>query len=314
MVHSRHLLNFVGLLRERGLPEAAAHAIAFGSSAILDRANKYKHEQQKRRIVQNYSDDERYLNVGGGAFVKNNWRVLDYYSEFYDYDEVFIDFNVNLEDRERWPIERGSYDIVYSSHTLEHLTDGSMRKVLDESKRILKPGGVLRINVPDIDLALHHYERGTMSEFNEIRFPYRGDEYARARCDPEYVPEFWLLHFFANHLVTHFTNDPRFGTVETESKTESDRVDLERVRRDWQEMEAVEFLEHYKSQVKDEWHQDVPGAHRNWYNYDRLEELLTEAGFGDIERGLCRQSRCIEMCTAEFDKRPAISVFVEAVA
>ena len=45
----------------------------------------------------------------------------------------------------------GTVDLIYASHCLEHFRYHETRKVLQEWGRVLKPGGVLRISVPDFD-------------------------------------------------------------------------------------------------------------------------------------------------------------------
>jgi ubiquinone/menaquinone biosynthesis C-methylase UbiE len=44
------------------------------------------------------------------------------------------------------PFENDSFDVVYSSRVLEHVK--SQEQVLDEMKRVLKPGDVLIIGIP----------------------------------------------------------------------------------------------------------------------------------------------------------------------
>jgi predicted SAM-dependent methyltransferase len=51
------------------------------------------------------------------------------------------------------PFENESWDIVYSSHTLEHFPKSETGKVLDEWLRILKVGGELRLRLPDLEFA-----------------------------------------------------------------------------------------------------------------------------------------------------------------
>jgi SAM-dependent methyltransferase len=48
------------------------------------------------------------------------------------------------------PIENGSCDAVYSSHVLEHLPRADVRVALDNTLRILRPGGVFRVVLPDL--------------------------------------------------------------------------------------------------------------------------------------------------------------------
>jgi SAM-dependent methyltransferase len=49
----------------------------------------------------------------------------------------------------RLPFNNCTFDIVYSSHVLEHMPWYQVEEVLREWVRILKPGGVLEIWVPD---------------------------------------------------------------------------------------------------------------------------------------------------------------------
>ncbi len=44
-----------------------------------------------------------------------------------------------------------SFDLVYHSHFLEHLTPDQAAFIIKECFRVLKPGGVLRIVVPDLE-------------------------------------------------------------------------------------------------------------------------------------------------------------------
>lgn len=49
-----------------------------------------------------------------------------------------------------WKFTSGAVDIVYASHLFEHLRLPSADLFLRESYRVLKPGGVIRLVVPDL--------------------------------------------------------------------------------------------------------------------------------------------------------------------
>lgn len=58
------------------------------------------------------------------------------------------------------PLENQIADFVYSSHFLEHLDRQKGRRLLEECFRVLKPGGSLRIAVPDLERAWEMYHHG----------------------------------------------------------------------------------------------------------------------------------------------------------
>ncbi len=55
------------------------------------------------------------------------------------------------------PVETQSADLVYCSHTLEHLSLGDCRIALAETFRMLKPGGTFRAVLPDIRFICQEY-------------------------------------------------------------------------------------------------------------------------------------------------------------
>ena len=52
----------------------------------------------------------------------------------------------------------GIADVIYSSHTLEYFDRQEAIVVLKECKRVLKPNGILRVAVPDIDALIQVYQ------------------------------------------------------------------------------------------------------------------------------------------------------------
>ena len=54
-------------------------------------------------------------------------------------------------------------DLIYVSHTLEHIPMEDVVDVLKEWQRVLKPGGILRISVPDFDQIINIYHSNNRS-------------------------------------------------------------------------------------------------------------------------------------------------------
>lgn len=55
------------------------------------------------------------------------------------------------------PAPDNSVSVVYSSHMLEHLDGGAANAFLAEVRRVLEPGGVLRLAVPDLAILAKDY-------------------------------------------------------------------------------------------------------------------------------------------------------------
>lgn len=65
--------------------------------------------------------------------------------------EVSSSLNIIQGDGEKLPYDDEQFDVVYSSHVLEHVNSES--QFLSEAKRVLKPEGVLILGVPTAEMA-----------------------------------------------------------------------------------------------------------------------------------------------------------------
>lgn len=104
------------------------------------------------------------LNLGCGGVTPAGWintdkswnRVLTALRGFRSRSEGESGVR-HLELAGRWPFKDASVDVVYLSHVLEHL-DGQTRKhVIAAAFRVLKPGGVFRVVVPDLRRLAEEY-------------------------------------------------------------------------------------------------------------------------------------------------------------
>jgi len=57
----------------------------------------------------------------------------------------------------RIPEKTSSVDVLYSSHMLEHIQPDDVEAFLSEARRILKPGAILRLAVPDVNYHVSNY-------------------------------------------------------------------------------------------------------------------------------------------------------------
>jgi predicted SAM-dependent methyltransferase len=63
------------------------------------------------------------------------------------------------------PLDTGSIDYAVSICALPEMTYQSLIPVLQELRRVLKPGGVLRLGLADLDKAIAAYQRGDTQHF-----------------------------------------------------------------------------------------------------------------------------------------------------
>jgi len=89
------------------------------------------------------------LNIGCGNHFHPAWINIDLVAQSPDVIESDLTRGLPLEDE--------SMDAVYHSHVLEHLSPNDAEVFLRECQRVLKPGGVLRVVVPDLEDIARHY-------------------------------------------------------------------------------------------------------------------------------------------------------------
>jgi ubiquinone/menaquinone biosynthesis C-methylase UbiE len=59
--------------------------------------------------------------------------------------------------RKPLPFRENTFSAVYASHVLEHLYLADAQRLLSECRRVLKPGGVIRLVVPDLRSMVEDY-------------------------------------------------------------------------------------------------------------------------------------------------------------
>jgi SAM-dependent methyltransferase len=68
------------------------------------------------------------------------------------------------------PLRDGVADFIYSSHFFEHLYRKDAMNLLEECHRVLKPGGMLRLSLPDLEYAISLYTAGRKDEMLQNYF------------------------------------------------------------------------------------------------------------------------------------------------
>lgn len=91
----------------------------------------------------------KYLNLGCGSRFHPDWTNIDFNST----GAHVIAHNLN----DGIPFGDASFDVVYQSHILEHFPKVQAESFLRECCRVLRPQGVLRVVVPDLEQIAINY-------------------------------------------------------------------------------------------------------------------------------------------------------------
>lgn len=152
--------------------------------------------KKTQRIKVDISDGQIKLNLGCGLAVHRTWINIDgslnsmiaglpslfhslayklsgareYYS-FKKYREILSENRFIHHDLAySIPCEDETVDFIFTSHFLEHLFKKDAENFLREAARVLKPGGMIRLSVPDLAFAVKLYSQGDKARMLESYF------------------------------------------------------------------------------------------------------------------------------------------------
>jgi SAM-dependent methyltransferase len=89
------------------------------------------------------SEKTTYLNLGCGGRYHPAWINIDIVC--HDPQVIQHDLRFGI------PLPDASCDVVYHSAVLEHIRRSDVKSFLAECHRVLKPGGIIRVGVPDLE-------------------------------------------------------------------------------------------------------------------------------------------------------------------
>ena len=139
-----------------------------------------------------------FLHLGAGT------RKLPGYTSVDIRPEVEPDIVADIETMEGF--KNASAEIIYAAHVLEHIPRTHVITVLEEWRRVLKPGGILRLSVPDFMVLAELYLYEGVSMWR-ITGPLHGRQDYVANThfvsfDYEYLA--WMLGVAGYHNIRHW--------------------------------------------------------------------------------------------------------------
>jgi SAM-dependent methyltransferase len=108
----------------------------------------------------------RKLQIGSHVCTLPDWLNTDLYPSSFG--------TVSLDATKTFPLPDASFDYVFSEHQMEHITYSEALKMLGECRRILRPGGKIRIAVPSLDCLVDLF-RESRTELQERYIRYSTD-------------------------------------------------------------------------------------------------------------------------------------------
>src|SRR5262245_61773402 len=103
------------------------------------------------------SPEIRRLNWGCGSWTPKGWINSDI--------KQGPGVSLSCDILKGLPLESDSIDYAVSIHALPEMTYPNLVPVLQELRRVLKPGSVIRLALPDLDRGIAAYQRGDREYF-----------------------------------------------------------------------------------------------------------------------------------------------------
>ncbi|WP_287601761.1 methyltransferase domain-containing protein [Thiothrix sp.] len=115
----------------------------------------------------------------------NHYYTFDEYHKLLK-NNIFYQANLN----NGIPTKDNSIDYIYTSHFLEHLYPEDAKKLIQDSYRTLKNGGLIRIIVPDLDYAIKLFNEDKKKQALDSYFFNGGSKFDQHKYMYDYV----ILH------------------------------------------------------------------------------------------------------------------------
>jgi predicted SAM-dependent methyltransferase len=129
----------------------------------------------------------RKLQLGTGDNVLAGWLNTDIH-RFEGADGI-----VYLDARKQFPLPDESFDVVFSEHMLEHIDYSDGQNCLRECRRVLRPGGRIRIATPSLEQLTRLYDR-ELTDIQQRYLAWAVDNFGEGA--DAYLPGFVVNTFF----------------------------------------------------------------------------------------------------------------------
>ena len=122
-----------------------------------DNSVSFYSAKKDKSLYKDYEEDSVFVNFGSGAFSHSKWINFDLPGQSEYYKKILGSENIDFKpidlcvDNLQIPLKDNSCDLIYCSHTLEHIEEKNGLHFIKECKRILKKNAIMRIALPNTD-------------------------------------------------------------------------------------------------------------------------------------------------------------------
>ena len=156
------------------------------------------------------------------------------------------------------PFKDNTIKGVYSSHCLEHLTADEVVKILQEAHRVIKPGGIIRITLPNMDKMFDAYESRDASNLESFK-----KKVQIKNGTSLWGLDSWLrlvTRSFAGHVVDLFSDKELYNIFENNSRSDFVKTILAK----------ADTSPKYRN---------IPNTHKSYWSPYSMQNCLQKVGF-----------------------------------
>lgn len=234
----------------------------------------YVHIRRDKRIV---NRNGKLLNIGCGSNLLSGFINCDIQSDHYHPKKKSKVLNYDMR-KDLLPFGDEDIDGIYCSHVLEHIESRFVEQFFFEAFRVLKPGCVLRIVVPDPQFIFKMYQK---------------------------YPEYFSWHKLYDNDTSGTHSLVRLLSA---TKSDEDKFGLAKRVSKYGYGELMELLR------TEDFCEDRPERHINNWDFDRIKKIGISAGFRDIINSKMQGSVSKYLQGADIDQtHPAMSLYLDLV-
>lgn len=231
----------------------------------------------------------RWLNLGCGSSWHPHWINLD----FHDHGGKVIAYDLRLG----IPFSDCSFDVVYHSHILEHFQHDYAKRFLQECLRVLKPHGLLRVVVPNLEDIVCAY----IAAINGVRNNEEGAKERHRWMQIELLDQLTRQHK-GGEMLKYWQQNPlpqEDFIIQRCGQEAINAIANNRARASVHAMPeaTLPLLSH-----SDPAFQESGELHRWMYDAISLQEALAQTGFTDIMRQEFNTSMQPEILSSQLDE------------